>query len=131
MSKCEFGVTSVNYPGHIVSAKGVEPDPEKVTSIMEWPTPRNLTALHGFLGLTGFYRRFVRQYAQHASPLTDLLKQGAFTWNEKIVTTLQKLKELVTSTPVLAFPDFKLPFDLETDASGTSIGAVLSQNSHP
>nr|KYP61075.1 Retrovirus-related Pol polyprotein from transposon 17.6 [Cajanus cajan] len=131
LTKCEFGVTSVGYLGHVISSKGVEPDPSKIQGILDWPSPRSLSELRGFLGLSGFYRRFVRHYATHAAPLTDLLKQGAFTWSDTADTTFKKLKEIMTSTPVLMLPNFEDTFHVETDASGIAIGAVLSQSGHP
>ncbi|XP_019430642.1 PREDICTED: uncharacterized protein LOC109337980 [Lupinus angustifolius] len=70
-SKCIFGVDSVSYSGHIIANSGVQPDPEKIQAVVNWPQPRSLTALRGFLGLTGFYRKFVRNYASLAAPLTD------------------------------------------------------------
>lgn len=79
-SKCSFGVTVVEYLGHIISNQGVQADPGKLQAIVEWPAPTSLTTLRAFLGLTGFYRRFVKGYATIASPLTDLLRTSTFSW---------------------------------------------------
>jgi len=131
LSKCVFAVSKVDYSNHVISANGVAPDPEKIQAIIDWPTPRSLTALRGFLGLTGFYRRFVRHYATVAAPLTDLLKSTKFSWNLQADTAFTQLKQIMTTTPVLQLPDFNKPFYLETDASAIAVGAVLSQAGHP
>ncbi|XP_058777144.1 uncharacterized protein LOC131651501 [Vicia villosa] len=131
LSKCVFAVSKVDYLGHIISANGVTPDPSKIQAVLDWPRPRSLTTLRGFLGLTGFYRRFVRHYASHAAPLTDLLRFTKFTWSTTADTDFTTLKKKMTETPVLALPDFSKTFILETDASAVAIGAVLSQDNHP
>jgi hypothetical protein len=131
LSKCQFGVSSVEYLGHIISFEGVKADPSKLQAMVEWPTPKNITALRAFLGLTGFYRRFVLNYATIASPLIDLLKANSFTWSEAADIAFQNLKAAMTNLPLLSLPDFTIPFEVTTDASLTAIGAVLSQNSKP
>ena len=82
-SKCDLGMTDLLYLGHIISAEGVRMDLEKILAIVDWPPPENLTQLRGFLGLCGFYRKFVSGYSQHATPMTDLLKKGAFVWTRE------------------------------------------------
>lgn len=98
-------------------------DADKVQSVKEWPTPKNVKQLRGFLGLTGYYRRFIKNYASIASPLTDLLRKEAFIWSETADSAFTKLKEAITSAPVLALRNFTQPFTLETDASGLGVGA--------
>ncbi|XP_057792974.1 uncharacterized protein LOC131009575 [Salvia miltiorrhiza] len=130
-SKCVFGQPSVEYLGHIVSEGSVLADPEKIDAMKPWPTPRTVKQLRGFLGLTGYYRRFVRHYAGIAAPLTDLLKIDSFCWNSKAEVTFEKLKLALTTTPVLRLPDFNIEFVVESDASDVGIGAVLMQQEQP
>ncbi|XP_059064922.1 uncharacterized protein LOC131856971 [Cryptomeria japonica] len=130
-SKCEFGMKELLYLAHIISADGVKLDLEKIKAIVDWPPPENLTHLKGFLGLCDFYRRFVKGYSHNGSPLTDLAKKGAFCWTEKAQTTFDKFKKIMSSCPVLAIPDFSKPFELQCDASGEGVGAVLMQDKHP
>jgi hypothetical protein len=99
--------------------------------MLDWPKPVSLKSLRGFLGLTGFYRRFIRDYAKLASPLTALLKKGQFQWNSDADTAFIALQTAMTQAPVLALPNFNIPFIIETDASGSGMGAVLLQNKHP
>jgi len=114
-----------------VAGHGVTPIPEKVQAIQQWPTPRSPRALCGFLGLVGFYRRFIQGYATLAAPLTRLLCQGQFNWNQEATDAFQNLKNALTAAPVLALPDFSAPFVVETDASGAGMGAMLMQKGHP
>lgn len=129
--KCSFGATSINYLGHVISQQGVATEREKVKAILDWPLPTTLKQLRGFLGLTGYYRRFIKDYGKVAKPLTQLLHKDSFTWNEEATTAFEKLKRFMTTPPVLALPDFNLPFVVETDASGEGLGAVLMQKGHP
>ena len=109
----------MEYLGHIISEKGVEPVQAKVDAIQQWPIPKNLKALRGFLGLTGFYRRFIQGYTSIAAPLTHLLKIDSFGWNEEAQLAFDTLKRVVSQAHVLILPNFSLPF------------TVLSQQNHP
>jgi len=130
-SKCAFGIAKVEYLGHYISGKGVETDPRKIAAITTWPTPQCQRDIRSFLGLTGYYRRFVKGYASIGKPLTDLLKKDGFKWGNEAEKSFQALKQAMTTTLVLAMPNFEVPFEIENDASSQGIGAVLQQNKHP
>ena len=107
-------------------------DHDKVQATLKWPVPRSVKELHSFLGLAGYYRRFVKHFGIISKPLTDLLRKGAvYVWTDSQDQAFSALKHALTTAPVLALPDFSRPFVVETDASGTGIGAVLMQGGHP
>lgn len=130
-SKCSFAQREISYLGHIISETGVSADKEKIAAMIDWPQPNSVKALRSFLGMTGYYRKFVQNYGTIVAPLTSLLRKNSFRWNEAASLAFQTLKEAVTSTPVLSLPDFSLTFIVECDASSSGIGAVLQQNNRP
>nr|GEV47315.1 hypothetical protein [Tanacetum cinerariifolium] len=117
--------------GHVISAMGVSTDPSKIQAMESWPIPTNVKQLRGFLGHTGYYRRFIKSYASISRPLTLFLKKNGFKWNEEAQTAFEQLKQAMISAPVLALPDFEKEFIVEMDASGVRIRAVLIQGGHP
>lgn len=132
LSKCAFAQEHISYLGHIISGAGVAKDPSKIQSIVDWVRPTTIKKLRGFLGLAGYYRKFIKNFGAISKPLTQLLKKDApFNWTAEVEQAFQLLKQSLVSAPVLALPDFQQPFTLETDASDLGIGAVLSQNQHP
>ena len=133
-SKCNFFRTEINYLGHTLSAKGMEPGVDSIKAIVEMAPPRTYTGVRQFLGATGYFRQFIKGYANIAKPLNDLLSgansklEGCFVRLPPMaVEAFQELKLKCITAPVLAFADFQKPFLLETDASGDGLGAVLSQ----
>lgn len=123
-----FGAQELEYLSHIVIAQGVKVDPIKIqVVVVNWSQPSTITELKGFLGLTRYYRKFVRVYGMLARPFTNLLKEGQFGWSDEAVKTFEQLKQALTSILTLALPNFSEPFVIETDASEIGIGAVLSQ----
>ena len=124
VKKCSFGQSNITYLGHIILVLGVA-NTSKIEMMLNWPLPHSLKELHGFLGLTGYYWRFVAHYDSIDWPLTEPLKKDSFHWGLNADATFQALKIVVSNVLVLALPDFSCPFVVETDASGVGIGVVL------
>ena len=143
-SRCEFFKTKVSYLGHVVSKAGVETESEKIESLKSWLIPKNVKDVRAFLGFTGYYRRFIKNYASIARPLNDLLvghctndtkkgkkskgKSAPFVWVERKQTAFDSLIEKLTSPAILAYADYRLPFKLHADACCSGLGAILYQN---
>ena len=127
-SKCKLMQDRVEFLGHIVSADGVATDPTKIEAVEKWPAPKNLHEVRSFLGLCGYYRRFVKNFAAVASPMTALTEKGRpFRWGQGCQDAFEQLKAQLVTSPVLAMPRDKGQFILDTDASNWAVGAVLSQ----
>ena len=123
-SKCKFACHEVKYLRHVITGVGVHTDPKKTTNMQQWSTPTDLKSLRGFLGLIGYYRKFVKGYRQIATPLTALLKKDAFFWSEEVEQAFQQLKATMVQPLVLTLPNFDKPFGIEYDASRKGLGAV-------
>lgn len=131
-SKCSFGQQTIAYLGHVNDNQGVAPDPEKISKVANWPVPANCKDVRSFLGLTGYYRKFVKHFGIIARPLFNLLKKNTpFVWNSEADTAFHLLKQNLIEAPVLRLPDFTKPFVIDTDACDTGVGAVLQQEGHP
>ncbi|GJU15925.1 reverse transcriptase [Tanacetum coccineum] len=129
--KCIFGQKQVEYIGHIVTGDGVKADPSKIMAMTEWPILRNLRELRGFLGLTGYYRKFVQGYGNIARVLTDLLKKDSFKWTDEATAAFRQLQRVLTPVLVLVLPNFSKKLTIEMDASGQGVEAVLMQEGRP
>ena len=103
MSKCEFGMKEILYIGHIIGKYGLKVHMENIRDILEWPSPKNITELRGFIGICTYYRKFVKGFFNLTSPLTDLTKKYAFKWNEEDEKEFQKMKEVMSNCPILHY----------------------------
>lgn len=127
-SKCGFLHKEVAYLGHRISEDGVRPSIDKITAVKNFPTPKNVRETREFLGLAGYYRRFINSYPRIAKPLTNLLKKDTpYVWGQDQERAFITLREALCGEPLLTYPDFEQDFNVTTDASGYAIGAVLSQ----
>jgi hypothetical protein len=128
-SKCEFWLERVDFLGHILTAEGVAVDPEKVEAVSNWQRPTNVSEIRSFLGLAGYYRRFIEGFSKIAQPMMELLKkEKKFAWTESCERSFQELKQRLTTTPVLTLPDIHRNFVIYCDASRQGLGCVLMQD---
>jgi hypothetical protein len=128
LDKCDFWLTQVHFLGHVVSKDGLAVDPSKVEAVLRWERPRNATEVRSFLGLAGYYRRFIENFAKIASPLTKLTRKAIrFVWSDACEESFQELKKRLTTAPVLALPDELGGFVIYSDASLIGLGCVLMQ----
>ena len=142
-SKCAFFKTELKFLGHVISDKGLKADPDKITAIKEWPQPKSVKQVRQFLGLSGFIRRYIKDYAIIARPITNLLRgysnkkhsknsnlkleKEQFIWGKEQQAAFNKLKQVIAEDVTLAFPNFDLPFRLSCDASRNGLGGWLEQ----
>jgi hypothetical protein len=127
-SKCEFWLTEVTFLGHVLSARGVSVDPDKVRDVLNWMPPTNVLEIWSFLGLAGYYRWFIKDLSKIAKPMMKLLdKNKAFEWIEECQTSFEELKKCLTFALVLILPDLTKKFDIYCDASRRGLGCVLMQ----
>jgi len=125
-SKCEFWLRKVPFLGHVLSENGISVDPSKVQEVVDWKAPTLVHEVQSFLGLVGYYRRFILDFSKITKPMTRLLqKDEKFVWTPEFEAAFHTLWTLLTSAPVLAQPDIEKPFDMFCDASGTGLGCVL------
>ncbi len=130
--KCELFRTEVSFLGHRVNGHGINMEQDKVKSVLEWPTPTNIEQIQKFLGLSGYYRKFIKNFSTICAPISELLnKKIQFKWTERQQLAFETLKHAMTTAPILALPDPALPYVIKTDASGFAIGAELSQDGRP
>lgn len=108
--------------GHIVTRGVIQADQKKIEAMIQWPIPKTIEQLRGFLGIMGYYRKFIKNYATIAVPLADLLKKDSYSWVETTNAAFDELKKAMVTSPVLRLPDFTQVFVLETDASLVGIG---------
>jgi hypothetical protein len=127
-SKCCFAAKSITFLGHVVSKEGTRPDPGKVEAVVHFPIPKTITSVRSFLGLTGYYRKYIRGYSRMVGPLFELTKKDvAFVWDVGCQQAYQALKVALVNAPVLTRPDFRRTFWLDVDWSPKGVGAILSQ----
>ena len=129
LSKCDFWLKEIKFLGHTISQAGIAVDPDKVQEVMNWRPPTTVRQIRSFLGLAGYYRRFIPDFSRIAKPITELLKKEVkFVWSQKCEDAFHALRQHLTTAPVLAQPDSSKPFDVYCDASGTGLGCVLMQD---
>jgi hypothetical protein len=130
LSKCDFWLKEIKFLGHTISQEGIAVDPDKVQEVMNWKPPTTVRQIQSFLGLAGYYRRFILDFSRIAKPITELLKKETkFVWSQKCEDAFHALRQHLTTAPVLAQPDSRKPFNVYCDASGTGLGCVLMQDS--
>jgi hypothetical protein len=129
LSKCDFWLREVSFLGHVISDGGIAVDPSKVQDVLNWNPPKNVLEIRSFLGLAGYYRRFIEGFSKIVKPLTSLLEKGKeFKWDAACQSCFEELKTRLTTAPVLIMPDIHKGFDVHCDASRLGLGCVLMQD---
>ena len=137
-SKCFFFREEIEYLGHVVSGKGISTNPKKIEAVSKWPTPKTVYDVRSFLGFVGYYRRFIKNFSRITKPIREVItglenqskrsaKKTYIEWSDAAEVAFEHLKTMCVSTPILAYPDYQLPFTLHTDSSTDGLGAVLYQ----
>ena len=137
-SKCFFFREEIEYLGHVVSGKGISINPKKIEAVSKWPTPKTVYDVRSFLGFVGYYRRFIKNFSRITKPIREVItglenqskrsaKKAYIEWSDAADVAFEHLKAMCVSTPILAYPDYQLPFTLHTDSSTDGLGAVLYQ----
>jgi hypothetical protein len=128
LKKCEFWLEEVSFLGHVVSKNGLAVDPAKVQAVVEWERPTSVREIRSFLGLAGYYMRFIEVFSSLLGPLTALTKKNApFVWSDKCEASFQELKRRLVTAPVLTLPIEYVGYVVYTDASKKGLGCVLMQ----
>jgi len=133
LEKCKFGVTEVDFLGHRITQEGLMMDDHKVKAILDWESPKSVPALRSFLGLASYYRKFIKNFVKITTPLTNLLKKSAVTydWDEACDEAFGTLKGILVKAPVLKLLNFDRDFEIHSDASDFAIGGVIVQGGRP
>jgi hypothetical protein len=127
--KCEFWLTEVAFLRHVISTRGISVDPSKVKDVLNWMPPTNASEIRCFLGLAGYYRRFIKHFSKIAKPMTRLLEKNKdFDWTEECQVSFEELRKRLTSAPVLILPDITKKFDIYCDAPRQGLGCVMMQD---
>jgi hypothetical protein len=131
LNKFEFWLKEVSFLGHIISEGGIYVDPSKVKDVLSCNTPQNVSDIRNFLGLAGYYRRFIEGFSKISKPMTELLAKGkTFEWMPRHEASFQELKKRLTTAPIITMPDMEKPFSIYCDASGQGLECVLMQDGH-
>jgi hypothetical protein len=128
VGKCQFGRNELKYLGHVINSEGIKPDPGKISAIKDFAIPKNLKGVESFLGLAGYYHKFVPNFSNVSEPLNELKRKDVkFVWTPECQKAMDTMKDSLVKEPLLIYPDFTKPFIVQTDASGFAMGAVISQ----
>ena len=130
-SKCEFFQDKIQYLGHVITKEGISVDPDKIKAINDWPVPKDITGIRSFMGIMGYYRRFIEGFSRISYPITSLQKKGTkFIWSNKCQERFEKLKHLLTTAPILRIAYPYKDFVVCTDACLEGLGGVLLQEDY-